>query len=101
MPARQFDLPKCSYIGLKGVCGKPCIRGICGRHRDRKSLPLCNHCGVRGTKAKHGYCSNAESGCFWKGQYRYRVLKSHSDLMEDYITDLIESFDPSKITPRS
>ena len=88
MPQRKFELPTCSYVGQKGVCGLPCFRGVCGVHRDRKSLALCLHCGKRGTTAAHGYCPNVESGCRWKAQHHSRVLKADREAWDDYIDSL-------------
>ena len=88
MPQRQFDLPKCSYVGLKGVCGASCFRGVCGVHRGRKSLTLCLSCGIRGTSAPHGYCASVESGCRWKAQHYSRVLKAEHEAWDAYIDSL-------------
>jgi len=85
MPRRQFDLPKCSYVGQKGVCGQPCFRGVCGVHRNRKSLPLCKNCGRLGTNASHGYCANIESGCRWKAQYHSSVLKADLESWDAFL----------------
>lgn len=90
MPQRQFDLPKCSYVGQKGVCGQPCFRGVCGAHRNRKSLTLCLHCGKRGTTAAHGYCASVESGCRWKAQHHSRVLKAERESWDAFIDSLAD-----------
>ena len=88
MPQRTFELLKCSYVGQKGVFGQPCFRGVCGVHRNRKSLTLCLHCGKRGTTAAHGYCPNIESGCRWKAQRKFRVLKAEREGWDAYIESL-------------
>ena len=88
MPHRQFDLPKCTYVGQQGVCALPCFRGVCGVHRNRKSLTLCKNCGVRGTTTAHGYCPNVESGCRWKGQHHSRVIKANRESWDAFIDSL-------------
>ena len=94
----RYTVP-CTYVGLNGLCGKPCFRGVCTRHRDRKPLQLCLRCGVRGTTAPHGYCSNRESGCQWRAQYQSKLAKKDRDGMDAYVTDLIETCQSSKIEP--
>ena len=84
----RYTIP-CSYVGLNGVCGKSCFRGVCTRHRDRKPLQLCLRCGVRGTTAPHGYCSNRESGCQWRAQYRSKLAKGERDEMEAYLDEIL------------
>ena len=86
--AIRYTTP-CGYIGLNGQCGKPCFRGVCTRHRDRKPLQLCLRCGVRGTTAPHGYCSNRESGCQWRAQYRSKLAKSERDEMAVYLDEIL------------
>jgi hypothetical protein len=97
MPQRKTELPKCSYIGLKGLCGKPCFRGLCSPHRNRKSLALCSNCGVRGTTSKTGVCAALETGCRWKAQVRCHKMKAAADDMDAYVVALIDSFEPSSI----
>jgi hypothetical protein len=51
----------------------------------------CRRCGVRGTKAPHGYCSSVETGCRWRAVYRSRLLKEERLEMEAYIEELFFS----------
>jgi ribosome-binding protein aMBF1 (putative translation factor) len=90
-------LPKCSYVAEKGVCGKPCFRGICAAHAGRTSLTLCTRCGKFGTRSKTGICNSIETGCRWRAQYSSRKTKKARDDMDAYIDDLIESFNASRI----
>ena len=102
MVRRNTALPKCSYIGTKGVCGKPCFRGVCSAHLNRKSLPLCTICGVRGTTSKTGICAALETGCRWKAQVRCHKMKAEADAeraaLDAYVDALIESFNPDTIS---
>lgn len=86
--AKRYTIP-CGYLGLYGRCNRPCFRGICSRHRSRKSLTPCRNCGVRGTTAAHGYCSQLEDGCVWKAQYWSRVAKAERDEMSTLIDDIL------------
>jgi hypothetical protein len=86
--AKRYTIP-CTYLGLYGKCNRPCFRGVCSRHRARKSLPPCRNCGVRGTTAPHGYCSQLENGCVWKAQYWSKVAKTERDAMDALIDDIL------------
>ena len=92
MVRRDAKLPKCSYLTLKGVCGKPCFRGLCSVHINRKSLTLCSNCGVRGTTSKTGICAALETGCRWKAQVRCHKMKAAADSMEAFIDSLVEDY---------
>ena len=63
----------CDFIARKGLCAHRCLDGRdqkrCSLHRNRKSLVMCKHCGLKGTTTEHGYCSGIEYGCRYKGQY--------------------------------
>jgi hypothetical protein len=89
MCRRDTVLNKCSYVGTKGLCGKPCFRGVCCLHTNRKSLPLCTHCGVRGTTSKTGICSAIETKCRWRAQVRCHQLQASSDVMDDIIDEIL------------
>lgn len=90
MVQRNTELPKCSYLTLKGVCGKPCFRGLCSAHRKRKTLARCSNCGVRGTTSKTGICSALDTGCRWKAQVQCHKMKAAADSMEALIDILAE-----------
>ena len=90
----ETTLNRCSYVGQKGVCGKPCFREVCGEHTKRKSLPLCSICGVRGTTSKTGICNFIGTGCRWKSQVRSHKMKASADDMDKYVEWLIDTFVP-------
>jgi hypothetical protein len=70
-------LPRCSYLGVYGICGQPCYRGICGNHIRRTTiLTLCTRCGVYGTASKTGICSTRSTGCLWSSQYTSIKMKA-------------------------
>ena len=94
----ESTLNECSYVGQKGVCGRPCFRTVCYLHTGRKSLPLCAACGKRGTSSRSGYCQEISTGCRWKSQARCRALKAEADI-DRYIAAIIDSFNASAIEP--
>jgi hypothetical protein len=93
----ESTLNECSYVGQKGVCGRPCFRTVCYLHTGRKSLPLCAACGKRGTTSRSGYCQEISTGCRWKSQARCRALKAGADALDAYVQELIDSFNASAI----
>ena len=92
----ETALNECSYVGQKGVCGRPCFRTVCYLHTGRKSLPLCAACGKRGTTSN---CQEISTGCRWKSQARCRVLKAEADALDAYVQALLDSYNSSAIKP--
>ena len=74
MPPHSQFLSECSYVGHNGTCGRRCFREVCSIHYGKKSMPLCKHCGKKGTLTPHGFCTAVETGCRWKSHYASRLI---------------------------
>jgi hypothetical protein len=74
MPPHSRFLGECSYVGHNGTCGRRCFREVCSIHYGKKSMPLCKHCGKKGTLTPHGFCTAVETGCRWKSHYASRLI---------------------------
>ena len=87
-------LNRCSFVGTKGLCNRPCYRAVCYVHTKRTSLPLCTHCGARGTTSKTGICAAIATKCRWRSQVRLHQMQAADAQLEAYVQELIETFDP-------
>ena len=87
-------LNRCSFVGTKGLCNRPCYRAVCYVHTKRTSLPLCTHCGARGTTSKTGICAAIDTKCRWRSQVRLHQMQATDAQLEAYVQELIETFDP-------
>jgi len=96
----ETTLNACTYIGQKGICGRPCFRDVCYLHTGRKSLPLCSGCGKRGTSSKTGYCQEVSTGCRSRAQQGARRLKNEADL-DLYLATMIKRFYASSLDEAS
>lgn len=78
----------CSYLGVKGVCGRKCFRAHCSYHIKYTSMTPCKGCS-RPTRSPTGFCNQTQTGCRWKQQHRARVSKKAREEMDAYIFNLL------------